>query len=593
MSKSNDGDEKTEEIYCICRSSDISRFMIGCEECNGWYHGDCINLTSDDAQNIEHWFCNFCLKSNPTLKILYKKSHLSKTSIDSKSYKDDDDDCDDDDDDDEDDWKHKNHKNKTKYDGESKHHKHTKRQEKELNRKKSSRMCGSCKACIRNEDCAKCDFCKDMKKFGGPNKLRQKCRLRQCLNYGISTMVNDDPIFSKSSKKESSHESSKFSESLKMDAIQNVSQAALESNNNYMFQQQQQQQQQVQQQMQQQQQQHHRKRMQHSYYIDDDYVGYSQPNKEKKHSSKLAPTQQHTTAQQRYSYPNKYYDENGPRQCLGPGCTESARQGSKYCSDDCGMKLATNRIFEILPRRILEWQSTPCIAEQNNMKLLDKIRYKQLQAKEQLLELEQKRRKLDEIIMIGKRGTVLNADEEVDQDDDSDLSTFCITCGHELAQKGALRHMEKCFNKFESQTSFGSIYKTRIEGDPMFCDFYNPHQKTYCKRLKVLCPEHTKEPRAPENEVCGCPLVSNVFEPNGEFCRVSKRKCVKHHCWEKLRKAQIDMERLRQWMSLDDLFEQERQVRTAMANRAGVLALMLHHTIDNDPETPMLPTKFR
>lgn len=28
------------------------------------------------------------------------------------------------------------------------------------------------------------------------------------------------------------------------------------------------------------------------------------------------------------------------RQCLGPGCVELARPNSKYCSDDCGMKLA-------------------------------------------------------------------------------------------------------------------------------------------------------------------------------------------------------------------------------------------------------------
>lgn len=41
-------------------------------------------------------------------------------------------------------------------------------------------MCGECDACLRTEDCAQCDFCKDMKKFGGPNKIRQKCRLRQC-----------------------------------------------------------------------------------------------------------------------------------------------------------------------------------------------------------------------------------------------------------------------------------------------------------------------------------------------------------------------------------------------------------------------------
>lgn len=46
--------------------------------------------------------------------------------------------------------------------------------------KRSARMCGECDACLRTEDCALCDFCKDMKKFGGPNKIRQKCRLRQC-----------------------------------------------------------------------------------------------------------------------------------------------------------------------------------------------------------------------------------------------------------------------------------------------------------------------------------------------------------------------------------------------------------------------------
>lgn len=47
--------------------------------------------------------------------------------------------------------------------------------------KRSARMCGECEPCTRTEDCGQCDFCKDMKKFGGPNKIRQKCRLRQCV----------------------------------------------------------------------------------------------------------------------------------------------------------------------------------------------------------------------------------------------------------------------------------------------------------------------------------------------------------------------------------------------------------------------------
>ena len=47
-------------------------------------------------------------------------------------------------------------------------------------------------------------------------------------------------------------------------------------------------------------------------------------------------------------------------------------------------------------------------------------------------------------------------------------------------------------------------------------------------------------------EVCGCPIVTNVFEETGEFCKAPKRRCNKHYCWEKCRRAEIDMERVRQ-----------------------------------------------
>ncbi|KAK7930084.1 hypothetical protein WMY93_006479 [Mugilogobius chulae] len=44
--------------------------------------------------------------------------------------------------------------------------------------------CKRCEACVRTE-CGECNFCRDMKKFGGPGKLKQTCVLRQCLSPGL------------------------------------------------------------------------------------------------------------------------------------------------------------------------------------------------------------------------------------------------------------------------------------------------------------------------------------------------------------------------------------------------------------------------
>uniref|UniRef100_A0A674NY21 [histone H3]-dimethyl-L-lysine(36) demethylase n=1 Tax=Takifugu rubripes TaxID=31033 RepID=A0A674NY21_TAKRU len=44
--------------------------------------------------------------------------------------------------------------------------------------------CKRCEACMRSE-CGECNFCRDMKKFGGPGKLKQTCVLRQCLSPGL------------------------------------------------------------------------------------------------------------------------------------------------------------------------------------------------------------------------------------------------------------------------------------------------------------------------------------------------------------------------------------------------------------------------
>ena len=39
-------------------------------------------------------------------------------------------------------------------------------------------------------------------------------------------------------------------------------------------------------------------------------------------------------------YTEEKEKDDVPRQCYGPGCTNAARPGSKYCSDECGIQLA-------------------------------------------------------------------------------------------------------------------------------------------------------------------------------------------------------------------------------------------------------------
>ena len=41
-------------------------------------------------------------------------------------------------------------------------------------------FCGECPGCLQNDDCGKCRYCKDKTKFGGQNRLRQKCLHRRC-----------------------------------------------------------------------------------------------------------------------------------------------------------------------------------------------------------------------------------------------------------------------------------------------------------------------------------------------------------------------------------------------------------------------------
>ncbi|XP_043977881.1 CXXC-type zinc finger protein 1b isoform X2 [Gambusia affinis] len=485
-------------LYCICRKPDINCFMIGCDNCNEWFHGHCINITEKMAKAIQEWYCMSCRGENPLLEVKYRSKKSREKEPDS-------------------DRTERQYSTPSTPDYRS----DRRRGSKKMLRVKEEEL--SLRERRENSHHRRRRYSED---YDSEAELYQQYRaagLGGDLAWG-SDDDDDEPAFSPVMRKKA---------------------------------------------------------------IKVKHVKRREKKIEKKKESRRHKQKQKHRDKNRHSERGDLRDSGGMRQCLGPNCVRGARPNSKYCSEDCGMKLAANRIYEILPQRIQQWQQSPCIAEEHGKKQLERIRRDQQNARLRLTDMERRFHELEGIIAKAKQQAV-QQDEEVNEGegDDTDLQIFCVSCGHPINPKVALRHMERCYAKYESQTSFGSMYPTRIEGATrLFCDVYNPQSKTYCKRLQVLCPEHSRDPKVPVDEVCGCPLVKNVFEPTGDYCRVSKRKCNKHYNWEKLRRAEVDLERVRVWYKLDELFEQERNVRTAMTNRAGLLALMLHQTIQHDPLT--------
>jgi len=57
-----DDDDNT--LYCVCRQPyDSSRFMIGCDICEGWFHAPCIRITQSVAMRLQKYVCHECRSS--------------------------------------------------------------------------------------------------------------------------------------------------------------------------------------------------------------------------------------------------------------------------------------------------------------------------------------------------------------------------------------------------------------------------------------------------------------------------------------------------------------------------------------------------
>ncbi|KAG2196581.1 hypothetical protein INT47_004884 [Mucor saturninus] len=49
------------KLYCHCRQPyDATRFMIACDKCDEWFHGECIHINEKEGELIDLYFCIQC-----------------------------------------------------------------------------------------------------------------------------------------------------------------------------------------------------------------------------------------------------------------------------------------------------------------------------------------------------------------------------------------------------------------------------------------------------------------------------------------------------------------------------------------------------
>ena len=263
--------QKTDEpVYCICRRPAGSGFMIFCEECKEWFHGECIGITRVKGGQISKYYCKDCRSEDPSLKVVYKpeKKKVVQETAQKKP-------------------------------------------------KRSSRMCGKCKACCTIEDCGVCVFCKDMKKFGGPGKRRQKCLRRQCevfskhiitSKFVMQNLDDDDDIISRLGRATVPVPRGNFETVPTLPS--NLTTATLSIKNKKLG----------------------RPKVKKP-------AQSAIKKKSLKTSSVLGSINQLTSYRRRRNRADVEINSS-PTQCHGPGCIYASRPHSKYCSNECGIQLA-------------------------------------------------------------------------------------------------------------------------------------------------------------------------------------------------------------------------------------------------------------
>uniref|UniRef100_A0A158R5M1 CXXC-type zinc finger protein 1 n=1 Tax=Syphacia muris TaxID=451379 RepID=A0A158R5M1_9BILA len=571
-------DNNAEESNCFCGKVSKGMAMIGCDYCSDWYHMQCVQITRAQAKTIEKYACPRCTSKDETLHTIYKDVDLrerSKEGFDRNYLK----------------------KRKKERDLKNEFMNDAKKAVKEnCENFRLPPGCNNCINCFRDADwrCGKCAFCESRKEpclkrvcilqnENAVNSERQSCGIEKSVEgnsatnsastVAVGSLSSGTAIgLNASTGKATSGHAGEKKRGRRRGWKKNKSDSNL------------------------------RKRKRSSDKEDNSssdggYVGTDRT---------LTLEQRRKIASAAYfgfTQRNRRTPEE-ERQCFGPGCTLSARPGSKYCSDTCGLNLAKKRLNTILPGRVNNyWEQLPCASINSERQ--------QAVLEEQLQQLTNDRRviesykdELQKWIM-----SILNiepkSDDNVDDNFDWDFVLHCAVCTLEFPAKQIAKHAERCFVRTEKQSCYGAPNKAVANPCNLYCEAYNKINKTYCKRLRVLCSEHYKPGIEDEIKdsfkVCGFPLIWNyseyrplckmfadpsLFLSKG-FCLRRRKQCYQHHNWIQNVMGLIDVELMNKLIKIDECLGKKRWLQITDKLRGDVLSLMCNDTVHqkSSPET--------
>ncbi|XP_051172895.1 nucleosome-remodeling factor subunit NURF301-like isoform X2 [Leptopilina boulardi] len=61
---------KKEKLYCLCRTPyDETKFYVGCDLCNNWFHGECVGITEEMSKTLSEFVCTECRHARDTQEL--------------------------------------------------------------------------------------------------------------------------------------------------------------------------------------------------------------------------------------------------------------------------------------------------------------------------------------------------------------------------------------------------------------------------------------------------------------------------------------------------------------------------------------------